>query len=95
MANPPKPEAGQRPIGKSMRFENLNSLETLEVKASPAALSVGSIVATSSTATLNATQFGDDDPPPQPEPPLPPDPGDDPPIEYPLLPPSGPAGPGS
>jgi hypothetical protein len=35
-----------------------------------------------------------DDPLPEPEPVPPPYPGDDPPIEYPLLPPSGPAGPG-
>jgi hypothetical protein len=37
---------------------------------------------------------GDQDPPPEPEPPLPPYPGEDPPIDYPLAPPSGPAGPG-
>ena len=78
-----------------MKFENLNSLETLEIKASPAAVSVGGIVATSATATLNAMSADDDDPPPQPEPPLPPDPGGNDPILDPILPPSGPAGPGS
>lgn len=36
----------------------------------------------------------DDDPPPEPEPAPPPYPGDNPPIIYPLAPPSGPAGPG-
>ena len=36
----------------------------------------------------------DQDPPPEPEPPLPPYPGDNPPIDDPLGPPSGPAGPG-
>jgi hypothetical protein len=77
-----------------MRFEKLNFLETLELKASPAVLSVGGILATSATATLHAMN-ADDDGPPEPGPELPPEPGDDPPIEYPLLPPSGPAGPGS
>lgn len=35
------------------------------------------------------------DPLPNPEPPPGPDPGDNPPVVYPILPPSGPSGPGS
>jgi hypothetical protein len=38
---------------------------------------------------------GDHDPLPDPEPEPGPDPGDNPPIKYPFLPPSGPSGPGS
>jgi hypothetical protein len=72
-----------------MKFENLNSLETLELKASPAVVSVAGILVTTSAAALK-----DDDGPPEPEPAPPPDPGDNDPIVYPVLPPSGPAGPG-
>ena len=40
-------------------------------------------------------RFDDNDPPPEPEPPPPPYPGDNPPIDYPTLPPViGPGGPG-
>ena len=73
----------------------LNSLETLELKLSPTSPSAGGIVATSVISSFSATQANDDDPPPEPAPAPPPYPGDDPPIDYPLLPPSGPAGPGS
>ena len=46
-----------------MKFENLNSLETLEIKASPAVVSIAGILVTSSAAALK-----DDDGPPEPEP---------------------------
>ena len=77
----------------SISSPTLNSLETLEVKLSPTTLSGSGIVATSMISTVSATP-ADDDPPPVPEPAPPPYPGDDPPIIYPLSPPSGPAGPG-
>ena len=46
-----------------------------------------------STVVLVAIVDGGD-PPPEPEPPLPPYQGADPPVDHPLAPPSGPAGPG-
>ena len=72
-------------------LDSYNSLETLEQKLSPS--SVG-VVAAPVVSTIQATAFVDDDPLPDPEPAPFPYPGDGPPIEYPLLPPSGPAGPG-
>jgi len=77
----------------SISYPTLNSLETLEVKLSPTSLSGSGIVATSMISAVSATP-ADDDPPPEPAPAPPPYPGDDPPIVYPLAPPSGPAGPG-
>jgi hypothetical protein len=80
-----------------MHRYSLNSVEMLELKLSPTALSVSGIVASPAVSILRAAQFDhpDDDPLPDPEPPPPPYPGDDPPIGYPALPPSGPIGPGS
>jgi hypothetical protein len=67
---------------RSRLFDSEFSLERLEMKLSPTALSlVGAAV---SPVSL-------DDPLPDPEPPPPPN---DPPIPYPPLPPSGPIGPG-
>jgi hypothetical protein len=60
--------------------------EWLEIRRAPGAVQV---------AAERPVELDDDDPLPQPEPAPPPYPGDDPPIDYPLLPPSGPAGPGS
>jgi hypothetical protein len=78
-------------------FDSLHSVETLEWKVSPTALAVGGLVAASAVSTPPTMQSDDDDndPLPDPEPAPPPYPGDDPPIEYPVLPPSGPIGPGS
>ena len=68
-------------------FSQLDPLETLEARRVPASVSLAGL------ADVAAAQVDDDDdPPPEPEP-TPPDPGDDPP--YPILPPVGPAGPGS
>jgi hypothetical protein len=75
--------------------DGLSSLELLELKCSPTVASAGSVLAVSLTSTVPATSLDDEDPLPEPEPAPPPYPGDYPPIEYPLLPPSGPAGPGS
>jgi hypothetical protein len=71
-------------------LESHSSLETLELKISPS--SVG-VVAAPVVATIQSAP--DDDPLPDPEPDPIPYPGDGPPIEYPLLPPVGPAGPGA
>jgi hypothetical protein len=76
-------------------FTKLNSLETLELKLSPTSPSAGGVVVTAVTSAFSPIQADDDDPPPEPAPAPPPYPGDDPPIVYPLGPPSGPAGPGS
>ncbi len=78
----------------SISSPTLNSLETLEVKLSPTSLSGSGIVATSMISAVSATPADDGDPPPEPAPAPPPYPGDNPPIVYPLAPPSGPAGPG-
>jgi hypothetical protein len=80
---------------KHVLVDSLSALETLEGKLSPTSLSVGGLLAASSVATVQSTKSDDEDPLPEPEPAPPPYPGDDPPIDYPLLPPSGPAGPGS
>ena len=81
---------------KSMRtlslFDSHNSPEVLEPKLSPSAF--GAVLAPLPVLTIQATTLDDNDPLPDPEPPIP-YPGDNPPIVYPVLPPSGPAGPGS
>jgi hypothetical protein len=77
------------------RYSSLNSLETLELKISPTLVSACGVLAVSTVSTFPARNLDDDDPLPEPEPAPPPYPGDYPPIEYPLLPPSGPAGPGA
>jgi hypothetical protein len=76
----------------SVTFDGLQPIERLEDKVSPTTPSVGGII--DSSAVTTSMQAADDDPPPEPEPPLPPYPGEDPPIDHPLAPPSGPAGPG-
>ena len=76
----------------SVALDGLESLERLEDKVSPTTTSVGGIV--DSSAITNSAPADDGDPPPEPEPPLPPYPGDNPPIDHPYPPPSGPAGPG-
>jgi hypothetical protein len=76
---------------QSVTFDGLEPIQRLEDKVSPTSSSVGGIVDTSAISTATPA---DDDDPPQPEPPLPPYPGDNPPIDDPLGPPSGPAGPG-
>ena len=77
---------------RSVQFNGLESIERLEEKLSPTSGSVSGIIDTSTILTTVTPD--EDDPPPAPEPPLPPYPGDNPPIDYPLGPPSGPAGPG-
>jgi hypothetical protein len=79
----------------SLPFTTVNSLEMLEMKLSPTSLSAGGIIAKSMISAVSASPADDDDPPPEPAPVPPPNPGDNPPIVYPLAPPSGPAGPGS
>jgi len=78
-------------------FDSLDSVETLELKVSLTALAVSGLVAAPAAAPLQAMESNadDNDPLPDPEPAPPPYPGDDPPIGYPALPPSGPIGPGS
>jgi hypothetical protein len=90
-----------------MRLYRLNALEFLESKVSLTSMSlVGAIAAPALLS--NAAGHDDDDgefetdvhvlmndPLPNPEPPPGPDPGDNPPVVYPILPPSGPSGPGS
>src|SRR5262249_41664944 len=76
----------------SVTFDGLQPIERLEHKVSPTTRSVGGIV--DSWAETTSMHAANDDPPPEPEPPLPPYPGEDPPIDHPLAPPSGPAGPG-
>jgi hypothetical protein len=68
-------------------FDNLITLETLDLRVSPTSLSLGAAVPTPVSLIAAA-----DDPLPDPEPY--PDPYDDPDIDNPELPPSGPVGPG-
>jgi hypothetical protein len=68
------------------------SLDALELKVSPASMPV----ATAAAATVSPlfASLDDSDPPPEPEPAPPPYRSGDSPIDYPILPPLGPAGPG-
>jgi len=75
-------------------FERYNSLETLELRLSPTMLSVGAVFAAPAASNIQPTDVDNNDPLPEPDPVPPPYPSNDPLIEYPLLPPSGPAGPG-
>jgi hypothetical protein len=81
-------------------FSDLGSLEGLESKLSPTSFSVGAF-AVVAVSPLNPHDqaaghvVAASDPLPKPEPPPGPDPGDNPPVVYPILPPSGPNGPGS
>jgi hypothetical protein len=84
---------------QSSLFSSIGSLEMLELKLSPVSLSVGALAA-AAVSSPNPQAEGNDhvansDPLPNPEPPPGPDPGDNPPVVYPILPPSGPSGPGS
>jgi hypothetical protein len=72
-------------------FDSLMSLETLDLRLSPASLSVGALVVPSAVSLLSSA----DDPVPDPEPAPGPFPGDSPPTDNPELPPSGPVGPGT
>ena len=80
---------------RTQLLNRLNSLETLEARLIPTPQSVMVLVGISAVSTLGFAQLDDDDPPPEPEPAPPPYPGDNPPIDYPILPPLGPAGPDS
>jgi hypothetical protein len=77
-------------------LDSLNSIEFLELKLSPTALSVGGLVAAPIVAAHQGTLAAVDDPEPlpDPEPPPPPNPGPEPPLGWPPIPPSGPVGPG-
>jgi len=77
----------------SSPVDGQNSPEALEPKLSPS--HVGAVMAAVPVLTIQATTLDDNDPLPDPEPAPIPYPVDGPPIEYPLLPPVGPAGPGS
>ncbi len=80
---------------QNLRLDGLNSLEMLEAKLIPTSYPVGASLGIVVFSTLSSARPDDDDPPPEPEPAPPPYPGDDPPIDYPTLPPVGPGGPGS
>jgi len=81
------------PIRRNQVFDTPISFEALGLKLSPTFLSVGGLLAAPAVSTFQASNLNDD-PLPDPEPPIP-YPGDGPPIDYPLLPPLGPVGPGS
>ncbi len=74
--------------------DGLGSVETLEPKCSPTVATAGGVLAAALIPAVHAATIDDDDPLPEPEPAPPPFPGGDPPIDYPIFPPSGPAGPG-
>jgi hypothetical protein len=93
-----------------MRQYKPSAVETLESKFFLTSMSMGAIIAApavSAATTQVRVDYGSggvvcanvhiikSDPLPNPEPPPGPDPGDNPPIVYPILPPSGPSGPGS
>jgi hypothetical protein len=71
---------------------NSQTAEALEPKLSMS--SVSDVSGPTRVSTIQSFKL-DDDPLPDPEPAPIPYPLDGPPIDYPLLPPSGPAGPGS
>jgi hypothetical protein len=76
-------------------FSAFSSLEGLEPRVSLTSFSVGAVAAAVSTFNPNGHRVATSDPIPNPEPAPGPDPGDNPPVVYPVLPPSGPSGPGS
>ena len=84
---------------KSSLFSSIGSLEMLELKLSPVSFSVGALAAAAVSSPNPQAEHTDSaaksDPLPNPEPPPGPDPGDNPPVVYPILPTSGPSGPGS
>ena len=91
-----------------MRQYKPSALESLELKLFLTSMSMGAIIAAPAVSAVT-TQVRVDhgagdfacggvrvsDPLPRPEPPPGPDPGDNPPVVYPIIPPSGPSGPGS
>jgi hypothetical protein len=91
-----------------MRRYKPSAVESLELKLFLTSMSMGAIIAAPAVSVVT-TQVRVDygvgsfahggghvsDPLPNPEPPPGPDPGDNPPVVYPILPPSGPNGPGS
>lgn len=81
------------PIRRNQVFDTPISFEALGQRLSPSFVSVVGLLAR--PVLIAQTSNFDDDPLPAPEPNPIPYPGDSPPIVYPLLPPSGPAGPGS
>jgi hypothetical protein len=91
-----------------MRQFTPSAVESLELKLFQTSMSMGAIIAAPPVSVVT-TQVRVDygvgnfaygivrvsDPLPHPEPPPRPDPGDNPPVVYPIIPPSGPSGPGS
>jgi len=82
------------PIRRNRVFDTPISVEALGLKLIPTSMSVGGLMVAPAVSTFQVSNL-DDDPLPDPAPAPIPYPGDDPPPDYPLLPPSGPAGPGS
>jgi hypothetical protein len=80
---------------QNLGLDCLNSLEVLEAKLIPTSFPLGASVGIVVFSAFSSSRLDDDDPPPEPEPAPPPYPGDDPPIDYPTLPPVGPGGTGS
>jgi hypothetical protein len=78
----------------SVGSESQNTVEALEPRFSQAQVSLGVTFESAILSSIVSTGV-DDDPLPDPEPVPPPYPGENPPIEYPTLPPAGPAGPGN
>jgi hypothetical protein len=74
-------------------FDSLTTLESLELKLSPTSLLAGTALPAPAVSHLESG-MSPDDPQPDPEPSPGPYPGDNPPVEYPEFPPSGPVGPG-
>ena len=92
LLNNPQTKEGEKLVSRFSPTDSYNSLEALEQKVSPS--SVG-VVAAPVVSTIQAPVSDDDDPLPDAEPAPIPDPGSGPPVGDPLLPPSGPPGPGS
>jgi hypothetical protein len=74
-------------------FDITISLQPLEPRMSPSALFAPALIA-AQAASPAPVSVSYDDPQPDPEPSPGPYPGDNPPVEYPEFPPSGPVGPG-
>ena len=77
-------------------FDSLNSMDNLELRLSLTNLAGGAVVPPEvSLSSGHFTHTDDADPLRKPVPAPHPNTGDGPPIVYPVLPPSGPSGPGS
>jgi hypothetical protein len=110
-ADPVKPffltndSGGNKAMRKYNLLDSLKTLNSLELRLSPSSLAVVAAKELPAPYVLTLPTDDDDDddgdgdsgndPLPDPEPDPGPDPGDNPPIVYPILPPSGPSGPGS